>query len=52
MADRSTEPIPPGGGWGQPPEQGPPIGWGHHHRRDHLAHPASCRGGDAPREPA
>ncbi len=29
MADRPTEPIPPGGGRGQPPDQGPPTaGWG------------------------
>ena len=28
MADRPTEPIPPGGDWGQPPQQGPPAGWG------------------------
>jgi hypothetical protein len=28
MAERPTEPIPPGGGWGQPPQQGPPAGWG------------------------
>jgi hypothetical protein len=27
MGDRPTEPIPPTGGWGQPP-QGPPGGWG------------------------
>jgi hypothetical protein len=24
MGDRPTEPIPPTGGWGQPPSQGPP----------------------------
>jgi hypothetical protein len=28
MADRPTEPIPPGGGWEPPPDQGPPPGWG------------------------
>lgn len=31
MSDQRTQPIPPGpdgAGWGQPPRQGPPSGWG------------------------
>jgi hypothetical protein len=52
MADRPTEPIPPGGGWGQPPSRGPRPAGGRHHHQDRLTNQANCHGGDAPGEPA